>query len=323
MKVPAKANGARLDRLALFLVVMLVTSAAMPSNLLAPPSGGAFYPHEGVRIHYKDIGAGRPVVFLHGFGASMDSWRFLPALLGSGYRSIAVDLKGHGYSGKPLDGKYSLEDHARAVIGLVRHLGLERIVLVGHSYGSIVALAAALEDRASVQPMISGLALISASIDSGRLPFFLKLARLPVLGWLAVKATPVSFRTRLMLKRVYHDDSKVTDDLVDLYAKYQRMPGAEEALMSTARQMVPSDMPSLVEGLRKLDLPVVNIWGSQDKVISRAAAEGVCNVLPQCELVEIANVGHLPQEEAPEKVAALLREFVRKIDGEAGVGVGK
>jgi len=57
---------------------------------------------------------------------------------------------------------------------------------------------------------------------------------------------------------------------------------------------------------------VMNVWGQHDKVIPRAGAESVCKILPRCELITMEAVGHLPQEESPEKVIALLRDFLRR-----------
>lgn len=276
-----------------------------------PPVTNTYYVHEGVKIHFKDIGAGRPVVFLHGFGTSLDTWRFIVAPLKNEYRLVLLDLKGHGFSDRPHDEQYSVHAHARVVMGLIRYLELERVVLVGHSYGSVVALAVALETRNHMQGLVSGAAMISGSVDIDNLPFVLRLLRTPLIGWLSVKLTSASFRTRLLLERAYYDDSKVTDSLVELYAQYQRVPGTEYALLRTAEQIVPSDFLRLKGELRKLEVPVINVWGKHDEVIPKAGAESVCRLLPKCALITLEDVGHVAQEEAPEKVVALIKEFLQ------------
>ena len=197
-------------------------------------------------------------------------------------------------------------------MGLIRHLELDRVILVGHSYGSVVALAVALETRNHMQELVSGLALISGSVDVDNLPFFLRLLRTPVIGWLTLKLTSASFRTRLMLKHAYYDDSKVTDSLVELYAKYQSIPGTNYALIKTAEQLIPVDTSDVKKELAQLEIPVMNVWGQHDKIIPRAGAESVCKILPRCELITVEAMGHLPQEESPEKVIGLLRDFLRR-----------
>ena len=103
------------------------------------------------------------MVFIHGFGSSMDTWRFLIEDLRKVFRIVLLDLKGHGYSDRPRDPRYSVQDHADIVIGLMEHLKLTNAVLVGHSLGSGVALLAALKDLNRRTGLVSGLVLIGGS----------------------------------------------------------------------------------------------------------------------------------------------------------------
>lgn len=270
----------------------------------------SFYNHDGTKIHFKDAGKGRPFILIHGFGASMDTWRYLEGALKSEYRLVFLDLKGHGYSDRPRDERYSLEDHAEVVMGLVEHLKLSNVVLVGHSLGSVIALFAALKTQKISTDKVSGIVLLAGSLDPENLPLFLRLLRFPIFGWLTMKLTTASFRTRLVLKKAFHDDEKVTDSLVELYSKYQRIPGTDYALLKTAEQMIPQDASWFEQELRGLDIPVLNIAGEHDEIISRVSAEQVCKVLPRCRLAVVEGVGHVPHEEAPQKVVSLLKDFI-------------
>jgi pimeloyl-ACP methyl ester carboxylesterase len=116
-----------------------------------------------------------------------------------------------------------------------------------------------------------------------------------------------------MLLRAYHDHSKVTEELVELYARYQKIPGTEHAMVATARQMVPENLPLLRQKISALRVPVLNLWGEQDAVVKRAGAESVCEILPRCRLVVIPDAGHMPQEETPEQIIPLLREFLDQL----------
>ncbi|MBW2524534.1 MAG: alpha/beta fold hydrolase, partial [Deltaproteobacteria bacterium] len=79
------------------------------------------------------------VVLVHGFGATLDEWGgVMPWLQGAGYRVLALDLLGHGYSGRP-DGDYSIAAQANRVVGLANQRGLGRFAIVGHSWGSAVS----------------------------------------------------------------------------------------------------------------------------------------------------------------------------------------
>ncbi len=296
-------------------ILLAVTSISCSTSLQhytsAVPS--AYYLHDGVKIHFKQMGTGRPVIFLHGFGTSLDTWRFVVETLEDEYRLVLVDLKGHGLSDRPRDEMYAAQDHARVVQGLIDYLGLDNVMIVGHSFGSVVGLAAALHaQRDGSSGVIAALVLIAGSVDAENVPFVLRLLRTPILGWLSLKLTSASFRTRLMLKHAYYEDSKVTDSLVELYARYQSIPGTDYALIKTAEQLVPVDISQSKRDVSRLEIPVMNIWGERDGIIPRAAAESICQLVPRCELVTIEGIGHIPQEESPEKVISLLRDFLRR-----------
>lgn len=303
----------RLSASAALLAAVLLLSCSAPVKAPVPALRESFYHHEGVKIRFRELGRGTPVVFIHGFGASLETWRYVADPLKADHRLVLLDLKGHGFSDRPRDEKYSLQDHADIVLGLVRHLGLKKVIVVGHSFGSVIAAAAALEASESPVPKVTGLVVIGGALEPEHVPFFLKLLRAPLLGWLGVKLTTASFRTRLMLLRAFHDDSKVTDELVELYAGYQTLPGTEHAMLATAAHMVPENLPLLREKLAALSIPVLNIWGERDVVVKRPGAESVCKILPRCTLVAVADTGHVPQEETPGKIVPLLREFLEQL----------
>ena len=295
----------------LLAAISISCSASVQQDTPAVPS--AYYLHDGVKIHFKQMGTGRPVIFLHGFGTSLDTWRFVVETLEDEFRLVLLDLKGHGLSDRPRDEMYAAQDHARAVQGLIDYLGLDNVVVVGHSFGSIVGLAAALHaQRDGSSGVIAAIVLIAGSVDAENVPFVLRLLRTPILGWLSLKLTSASFRTRLMLKHAYYEDSKVTDSLVELYSRYQSIPGTDYALIKTAEQLVPVDISAPKRELSRLAIPVIIIWGEHDAIIPRTAAESVCQWVPRCELVTIEGVGHMPQEESPKKVIALLSDFLRR-----------
>ncbi len=240
----------------------------------------------------------------------MDSWRFFVKPFEKDYRLVLLDLKGHGYSDRPMDDRYSLQDHADVVSGLIKHLKLSHVILVGHSFGSAIALLAALEIHQADPGLVSGVILFAGSIDPYKLPFLLRAMRVSFIGWLGMELTSASFRTRMALKKAYYDDSKVTDSLVEMYAKYQNIPGTDHALLETAKGFVPPNLLQLKQQLRDLNVPVVNIYGEHDEVVSRESAEEVCRLLPRCRLVTVKDAGHIPQEERPDKVIPLFRDVL-------------
>jgi pimeloyl-ACP methyl ester carboxylesterase len=83
-------------------------------------------------------------------------------------------------------------------------------------------------------------------------------------------------------------------------------------LIKSAEQLVPVDISRSKRDLAGLEIPVMNIWGEHDLIIRRTAAESVCQLFRRCELVTIEGIGHIPQEESPEQVIRILRDFLRR-----------
>ncbi len=300
----------RFYKLLSILFAAVLGSCALSINSAVPPAYASYFLDNGIKIHYEDLGAGRPLVFIHGFAASMDSWRFLVEPFKKDYRLVLMDLKGHGYSDRPIDGRYSLQDHADIVIELMKHLKLSGAILVGHSLGSAIALSAALKLHETDPRLVSGVILFAGSVDPYKLPLLLRALRVPIIGWLGLKLTPASFRTRMALKKAYYNGDKVTDSLVKMYAKYQKFPGTDYALLETAKGFVPPNLSQLKQQLKTLNIPVVNVYGADDEIISRESAEEVCTVLPRCRFVTVEDVGHIPQEERPDKIIPLFRDML-------------
>ena len=137
---------------------------------------------DGARIHYQEAGdeEAPPILLIHGFISSTLIWDevFLP-LAAAGFRVIAPDLPGYGYSDKPRHAEYTIESQARAVVGLMDRLGIEKAALVGASYGGAIAAAIALDHPERV----SHLVLIGAvSSDEPRKKLLLRMVRLPLVG---------------------------------------------------------------------------------------------------------------------------------------------
>jgi len=125
---------------------------------------------DGIRINCTRAGAaapGRPtLVLVHGFGASLDTWNDVHDALASDFPVVRIDLKGSGFSDKPDDGHYAVDDQVRLLRRFVQQLGLSRVVLVGHSLGGGIAIETAVANAADTNPAdtnpirIDGLVLI-------------------------------------------------------------------------------------------------------------------------------------------------------------------
>ena len=261
---------------------------------------------DGTRLRIVDSGGvrGTAVVFLHGFGAALYSWRHtLPAVAGAGYRVIAFDNRGFGFSDKPAHG-YSNAAYARLVIALLDSLGISSAVLVGHSMGGAIASEVALAHPDRVR----GLVLIDAAGYGVRWPGVLKVARWPFVGAIAT-AFRGRWITGRILRSTYADPRKVTDADVDQYYAPVPAPDFGRALRGVLREF---RFDTLVGRLAGLPTPTLVVWGDADRWIPLRDGSRLASELPRGAFVVVARTGHAAAEESPDEVNRVLIEFLKE-----------
>lgn len=259
---------------------------------------------DGTRLRMIDSGNGTPVVFIHGIGASMYAWRHaLPPVVAAGYRVVAFDNRGFGFSEKPpLRHGYHNADYARLVVALLDSLGIASAVLVGHSMGGAIAAEVALAHPDRVRGMV----LMDAAGFGIRWPVVLTIARWPVIGPVAT-----AFRGRWItghiLRSAFADRGKVTEADVDQYYAPVPDPNYGRALRGVLREF---RFDSLGGRLARVQAPTLILWGDTDRLISLRNGARFARELPRSEFVVIARSGHNVPEESPDQVNRLLLGFL-------------
>jgi pimeloyl-ACP methyl ester carboxylesterase len=262
-------------------------------------------------LHYEIRGEGKPLILLHGFGENSYSWRHLIPKIPKGYKIFAIDLKGFGKSAKPLDERYSLHDQADLIYQFIKKHNLGPLSIIGHSMGGGVALLTAIKLAAN-GVRVSSLVLIDSIAYPQEFPAFISLLRTPLLNWLSVSIVPAEFQVRSILKLAYHDDSKITEDLVQAYAEPIKEPGGREALIATAKQIIPNDIDIVVKKYRSLAMPTLILWGKEDAIIPLKFGEQLHRVIPNSTFIVFKSCGHIPHEEVPEQSIKHIVEFLAK-----------
>lgn len=295
------------------LAYLLLCGVACRAATIPPeeryPAGTPFHATyrtiDGTQLRLIDTGTGTPVVLIHGFGASMYAWHdALPALAGAGYRVIAFDNRGFGFSEKPAHG-YSTAAYLKLTVALLDSLHISSAVLVGHSMGGVIAAEVGLAHPDRVR----GLVLIDAAGYGMRWPGVLKIARWPVIGAIAT-AFRGRWITARILRSTYAVPSKVSEGEIDQYYAPVNEPNFGRALRGVLREF---RFDSLGGGrLVALQTPTLIIWGEADRWIPLPEGSRFGRELPRAVFAVVPRTGHSAPEESPTEVNRLLLDFLKE-----------
>ncbi len=255
-------------------------------------------------LRVVDTGRGSTVVLVHGLAASIYAWRYtVPILAEAGFRVIAFDNLGFGYSDKPARG-YSNADYIALLIGLMDTLGVSDAVLVGHSMGGAIAVEAALAEPRRV----TGLVLVDAAGFGVRWPLMLTVARRPLVGAIVDRFRGRAATGRI-LRQLYADPSRVTDQDIDQYYAPLAEPGAGRALRGVLSEY---RFDTLRDRIDSVTAPTLVMWGGEDRLIPPAVGQGVVARLQRGAFVLVPGAGHVLPEEAPGPFNRTLLAFLTR-----------
>jgi len=263
---------------------------------------------DGVRVHYQEAGdVNAPaMVLIHGFTSSTLVWsKVFLRLADAGYRVIAPDMLGYGYTAKPRNGDYTIDGQAKLVIRLLDALGIPRAIIVGSSYGGAVAATCALDYPDRVEKVI----LVGAVNNNRPLAFMLmRLFGSPVVGDVV---SPLLIGSRRLLrrrmKRVYDEHSWVLDERrVDARHLPLRAASTHRAIIRTVRGW---DAERISRDAHLISQPTLLLWGENDREIPLGDAERLHAEIHGSRLIVFLNCGHLPHEEYPEEFTNVVTDF--------------
>lgn len=269
-------------------------------------------------VAYLDAGDGPPVLLLHGCPFSSFVWRHVIAALRPDFRCIAPDLLGLGDTETPADADWSLPSQARTVLGFLDALGLDTVAVVGHDHGAAVAQLIAAHHPDRVRALVLSDAECYDNWPSAHERPFVRSTQLPVIGRLVLWAWSHRrlFRRALADGKAVHNPAALTDELVAGYLAANLADAHRRAKTRRflAGQLDPANQRhtlEAVDGVRRFRAPTLVLWGEQDVHFPPHWAHRLRADIPGCARVEILpGTGHLLMEERPDRVAALLREFL-------------
>ena len=292
-----------------FAAVPDVPVAELDQRYATPPSQFLNLP-SGTRVHYRDRPGpeGAPtIVLVHGSNASLLTWEPWAKRMAGRLRVVSVDLPGHGLTGATVEQDYRPEGMVRFLDAFPRQLGLTQpFILAGNSMGGGVSWRFALDhpERVSKLVLVDAGGAVAPGVD-GPVPFAFKIARTPVLRNLVRIVTPRSL-IESGLRAAFYDQSLVTPAMIDQYWEMNRRAGTRET--TGLRFALPYD-PEPSTHIGELKMPVLILWGREDKLIPVHSAEVFKQVLPQAQLIIYDQCGHIPMEERADQSAADVLAF--------------
>ena len=266
----------------------------------------------GERVAYLDVGQGRPVILIHGFGGSMWQWEHQQQPLSAEFRLITPDLIGSGLSTKP-EIEYRPEQMLEYFIGFMDALRIRQATLVGNSMGAGLAIGMALTypDRVAQLVLIDGLpANVRERLTSPSIKRALDTA---APSWLASFGNWLfgGVMIESVLKEIVHDPALLTPAVIERSNRNRQRPGVIPPLM-TVRGTLPLWESGFAKRIGDIRHPTLILWGEEDQVFPLPAGEELHRSIKGSALVRIPNAGHIPQWERPDLANRAMIEFLRR-----------
>ncbi|HAJ37193.1 MAG TPA: alpha/beta hydrolase [Chloroflexi bacterium] len=277
---------------------------------------------DSIEVHYKEAGTGEPaLLLLHGFGASVFSWREVMAPLAEQHREIAFDRPAFGLTERPLRGAwgtaaewsrgipYGAEAQADLTIALMDELGVEQAVLVGNSAGGAVSIITALNYPERVKALI----LISPAVYGGGpnavTRWLLQTPQMQHIGPLIARRIQdwgIDFA-----RSAWHNPTLITDEVWQGYMAPLQIENWDRALWELTAA---SRANRLDERLGELTLPILVITGDDDRIVPTTQSVRLAQELPNARLTVIPACGHIAHEECPAPTLEAINQFLASLD---------
>ncbi len=273
-----------------------------------PPS--AFIEVLGMRVHYRDIGPLGPakpiqqtIIFLHGFGSSLQTWDAWVPSLAQTYRVVSLDLPGFGLTGANPSANYSTAFINQFLSTFADQLQIPKAIWIGNSMGGRYAweMAVLQPERVDKLVLISPDGFATKGFNYGETPTISPL--LQMMRYFLPQAI-----LKMNLKAAYADPVTMDEVLAQRYYDLMLAPGVRASMIDLMKQHVLTDPRPL---LRRIQVPTLLIWGEQDGFIPITNAQDYLQVIPQAQLIRLPNIGHIPQEEKPQEGLNALWQFLK------------
>ncbi len=261
---------------------------------------------EHIRIHYVEEGNGEPLILIHSVGQSVYTWRNMFSRLSLNYRVIALDLPGHGYSSRPENFSYTIEEQAKVLELFMDAINIESAHIMAFSMGSAYALELAMEHPERIGKVV----LIAPGGMSTEMPMPIRMLDSTLFGAVASMLYGVRTVEKVLSECFFDLTRTMSPEVVNEYYKTVADRDSRRALRESFHNF--EDEP-VISRLRSLDAPVLMLQGSEDKWRSTEQTDIYHTAMPFAGFATIRNAGHLLHEEKAERVIAAVLEYIPAI----------
>lgn len=270
-----------------------------------------------VRLHFVEAGTGPLVVLLHGFPEFWYSWRKQIPVLAERFTVVAPDMRGYNETEKPRWG-YELDVLVNDVGALIRELGFEKAVIVGHDWGGVIAWALAIAYPQWVKRLIVLNAPHPSALSEAFGKNWRQMARSWYIGFFQLPWLPelaLSAGNYMGIEQMFRgaavNPETFSDEDIRRYKEAIGKPGALTAGLNYYRALIQNGTRGLFRGTgMRVLAPTLLIWGEQDVALGKELTYGMERFVPNLQIVYLPNCSHWVQQECPEALNRAMLEFL-------------
>jgi pimeloyl-ACP methyl ester carboxylesterase len=263
------------------------------------------------RIAYLDVGAGPPVILIHGFGGSMWQWEQQQHTLSQHFRVLTLDLPGAGLSDKP-EIDYRPDQMLDFFVGFMDAVNIPQATLVGNSMGAGLAIGMALAHPTRVAKLVLIDGLPQHVMEKLTSPSVRRAIETSAPSWLVSFGNMLfgGLMTESVLREIVHDQALLTPAVIERSNRNRQRPGLIKPLM-TVRENLPLWESGFAARVGEITHPTLVIWGEEDRVFPIAVGDELHQTIKGSRFIRIPKAGHIPQWERPDLVNQALITFIQ------------
>ena len=251
------------------------------------------------------------ILFIHGFGLTLHTWKYIKDKFDKKrYKLILIDLKGCGFSDRPKNSDYSINEQANIIISLLESLKIQNIKIIGHSYGGIITLYLhylANEKKHNIN--IDKTVLLDTPAYNDFIPLFMKILKNGFLGFLFPKIVSPKYISKLIIKNTFYDKEQAIKKLLPQYMFFFGLKDYNESLTELSEQLIPKNVDEVIKNYKNIRLPVLIIRGDNDTLIDASQSIRLNKDIANSSLKIVERCGHVPHEEQPDITFDLIHTF--------------